>query len=189
MVRENPRGGRARVASPDRVAGLDRRSHRLPLPRRLKQLEHERAVELLQIGGMTARREVDLTHQQPVAGGRANRPERVPDLVPVARVAEVPAELVLQQPQAEGLARAGIVAKLWVLHEPVDRVDAEAVHPALHPAPHHSLHRLDDLGVVPVEVGLLGIEGVQVPAARDLVARPGGAAESGDPVVRRPVYR
>ena len=50
--------------------------------------------------------------------------------------------------------------------EPFDRVQAEAVDTALAPEADHACDRLSHLGVTPVEVGLLGIEGVQVPARR-----------------------
>ena len=42
-------------------------------------------------------------------------------------------------------------------------------------------------GVAPVEVGLLGVEGVQVPAAAAVVAGPRGPSEGGQPVVGGPV--
>ena len=48
----------------------------------------------------------------------------------------------------------------------------------------------DDLGVAPVEVGLLGQEGVQVPLLGGVVPRPrGAAAERRRPVVRRMLRR
>ena len=44
----------------------------------------------------------------------------------------------------------------------VDDVHPEAVDAAVEPVAHHRVDRLPDLGVLPVEVGLLGGEHVQV---------------------------
>jgi hypothetical protein len=70
----------------------------------------------------------------------------------------------------------------------VDHVDAEAVDAALAPEAQDVVHRLLDLRVVPVQVGLLGEEGVQVPLTAAFVARPRAAdgGERGAPGVRRP---
>ena len=54
----------------------------------------------------------------------------------------------------------------------VHDVDAEAVDAAVEPEAQHVVHGLDDLRVVPVEVGLLGQEGVQVPLPGGLVPGP-----------------
>ena len=72
--------------------------------------------------------------------------------------------------------RAALVAQQRVLGDPRDRVQAQAVDAAIHPEADHVVHRLLDLGVVPVEVGLLGHEAVQVVLLRGLVERPRGAA-------------
>ena len=83
--------------------------------------------------------------------------------------------------------RRRLVAQLVVLHRAIECVQAKAVDPAVQPEAHHVLHRPDHLGVAPVEVGLLRVEGVQVPPARARVARPGRASEGRRPVVRRAV--
>jgi len=71
-----------------------------------------------------------------------------------------------------------------VLGDHVDDVHAEAVDPAVEPPPHHRVDRLPDLGVLPVEVGLLPVEQVQVVLARGLVELPDGAGEERLPVGR-----
>ena len=73
--------------------------------------------------------------------------------------------------------RRRVVAQLGVLQDPVERVDAEAVDAAVQPEAQHLAERLGHLGVAPVQVRLLGIEGVQVPAPGRRVARPRRAAE------------
>ena len=82
-----------------------------------------------------------------------------------------------------------IVAELGVLHDHVHGVEPEAVDAAEEPEADDVLHRGDQRRVAPVQVGLLGIEGVEVPAPAHLVAAPRRAAEDGGPVVRRPVDR
>ena len=71
-----------------------------------------------------------------------------------------------------------------VLADHVDDVHPEPVHAAVQPPPHHGVDGLADLGVLPVQVGLLGGEDVQVVLAGALVPGPGRAGE-----VRLPVGR
>ena len=92
-----------------------------------------------------------------------------------------------RQREAAGCRR--VVPQLRVLDEPIHGVDPEAVGAALEPKPDNVLHGRDNLGIAPVEVGLLRVEGVQVPAPAVRIAAPGGASEDGRPVVRRPVDR
>ena len=70
-----------------------------------------------------------------------------------------------------------------------DGVEPEPVDSPVEPEADDLLHRGDDLRVPPVQVGLLGVERVQVPPPGLVVAAPGGSAEGRDPVVRGPVYR
>ena len=88
------------------------------------------------------------------------------------------------------LARARVLGHLRqrrVLDEQSGRVDAHAGDAAVEPEPQDVLVLGDDVGVVPVEVGLLGGEQVQVPLAGGAVgvgrARPGVAREVRHPVV------
>ena len=87
--------------------------------------------------------------------------------------------------------RAGVVAQQRVLGDLGDRVEPEAVDAAVEPEAQHVVHRRLDLGVLPVEVGLLGHERVQVVLAGALVERPRGAAglERRGPVVGRAAVR
>jgi hypothetical protein len=77
------------------------------------------------------------------------------------------------------------------VREALQGVDAEAVDAAVQPEAQDVVHRRLDLGVVPVEVRLLGQERVQVPLARRLVQGPRGARrlELRHPVVGRPAVR
>ena len=65
-----------------------------------------------------------------------------------------------------------------------DGVHPEAVHALVAPPAHHLEDLLAHGGVVPVEVGLEGAEGVEVVLPRGLVKGPGAAGEHGAPVVR-----
>ena len=78
-----------------------------------------------------------------------------------------------------------VVAQLRVLDDRVADVDAQAGDPPLEPEAQHLVERRADIVVPPVEVRLGRQELVEVVLARRLVQRPGGAAEVGDPVVRR----
>ena len=76
------------------------------------------------------------------------------------------------------------VGQAGLLDHAVRDVDPEAVDAPVQPEPQHVLELAADLGVLPVEVRLLGVEQVQVPlAVRD--AGPRGPAEDRQPVVRR----
>ena len=70
------------------------------------------------------------------------------------------------------------------LGDEVDDVHPEAVDAALHPAAHHPVHRRPDLRVLPVQVGLLAGEQVQVVLAGRRVELPGGPGEERHPVRR-----
>ena len=76
------------------------------------------------------------------------------------------------------------VRQALFLGHAVRDVDAEPVHTPVEPEPPDALELLGDLGIGPVEVGLLGREQVEVPLAVG-DASPGRAAERGRPVVRR----
>ena len=69
-----------------------------------------------------------------------------------------------------------------VLADHVDDVHAEAVHAAVQPPAHHGVDGLADLGVLPVQVRLLGGEDVQVVLPGRLIKGPGWAGEEGFPV-------
>ena len=84
-------------------------------------------------------------------------------------------------PRAPGVNDA--VGQGRVLRDQVDDVHAEAVDAAVEPPVHHAIDGGADLGVVPVQVGLLLVEQVQVVLARSLIPGPGRAGEEGPPVV------
>ena len=70
------------------------------------------------------------------------------------------------------------------LGDVVDDVHAEAVDPAVEPPPHHRVDGLPHLRVLPVEVGLLAREQVQVVLARRRVELPRRTGEGRGPVGR-----
>ena len=75
-----------------------------------------------------------------------------------------------------------LVAERGLLEQPVGHVDPEAVHAAVQPEAEDVFEQVADLGVAPVEVGLGGVEEMEVPLAV-VHPRPGRAAEDRLPVV------
>ena len=154
----------AQAAPAWRVRGLDRAAQLLRVPRRVQQLEGEHGVEVVAVGLPPRAGQVDLAHQKGVARRLADPGQRGPGVGGVARVGERELCLVLAQRQPVGLGGGRIVPQLGVLEQPVDRIHPVAGGAALEPEANHVLHRGDHLGVAPVEVGLLGVEGVEVVA-------------------------
>ena len=78
-----------------------------------------------------------------------------------------------------------VIGEGEVLRNQVDDVHTEAVHALVQPEAHDVVDLFADLRVLPVQVGLLDGEVVQVELAGRLVPFPHGGAEAGNPVVRR----
>ena len=154
-------------------------------PGRVQELEGEGEVEVLEVARQHRARQIDLADQQRLARRLAQGAEREPDLRVVAGVDRVERRLLGVERQRRLGGGGRVVAELGVLHDPLDRVDAEAGDAAVEPEADHLGEGGPDLGVAPVEVGLLGEEGVQVVAPAALVEAPGGPAEARAPVVRR----
>src|SRR5215211_9410857 len=76
------------------------------------------------------------------------------------------------------------VGKLGIFGDEVDYVHAEAIDAALQSPAHHRVGCPADLGVLPVEVGLLAREQVQIVLARLVVELPRRAGEHRAPVVK-----
>ena len=151
------------------------------LPGREQQLEGERRVEVFEVGLPLRARQVDLAHQVGVTHRLAHLGQRCTGVGGVARVGQRELGLVLAERQAVRLRGRRIVAQLRVLEQPVDRVHPIAGDTAVEPEAQRVLHGRHDLRVAPVEIGLLGIEGVEVVAPVQRL--PGRAAEGRGPVV------
>src|SRR6476661_4795586 len=82
-----------------------------------------------------------------------------------------------------------IVAKCRVLDQMPDHVDPETVDAVAEPETHRIINSLAHLRIAPVQIRLLGEEGVIVVLPRGVVVLPGAAAEFRQPVVRRPAVR
>ncbi|GES34174.1 hypothetical protein San01_66620 [Streptomyces angustmyceticus] len=90
-------------------------------------------------------------------------------------------DLVAEQLQLFAVAHVG---QAGGLDQAVGHIDPEAVHAQVEPEAEDGTELVPDGGVVPVEVGLLGGEEVEVPLAVGHPG-PGRAAEEGLPVVGR----
>ncbi len=176
VVGEHP--GRGRVDR--RVGGerrLDRLPHRTRLPRARQEVEVEGRVQLVRT--QVAREPLgvghpDLADQDPrLLVGVGDRAPPAIDLVQLVAVDEG---------MLAGAASGRLLGQVGVLDQQRGRVDPYAGDAALEPEAQDVLVLGPDVGVLPVEVGLLGREQVQVPLAV-LGARPGGAAEDRLPAV------
>src|SRR4051794_9673488 len=113
VARHHPGG------SPKRGGRLDRGSQPLGIPGGEEELEGEDEVEHLEPGLVLADRPVELAHEQRVARGLAQRPQRLDRLGPVARVTHLQLRGPRIQRQRKRLARGRVVPQLLVLHQSV----------------------------------------------------------------------
>src|SRR6266404_6624939 len=79
-----------------------------------------------------------------------------------------------------------IVAKLRILDQMPDHVDPETVDALAKPEAHHVIDGPARFRIAPVQIRLLGKEGVIIILPRGGIILPGAAAEFRQPVVRRP---
>ena len=150
----------------DRGAELDR------LPAGQDQLEVE---DLRQTAGLEVWRErlghvvPDLADGRPRPGeavGRVGVQDGPPG--PVERLQFGPVPVRGRRVQR---TRAGEVGQPGILEDPVRHVHPQPGHAAVEPEPDHVLEQGGNVRVVPVPVGLAGIEQVQVPLASPLAGR------------------
>ncbi len=188
MVGQHPGGGgvdRAHRVERD----VDHLAQRRRVPIGAQVLEVEGLVQLVGanvVGGALDGRGPGLGDADPLAR------VLVEDLAPAAVdlvhavLVEEGHDVVAEQLELVGAAEVG---QAGGLDQAVGDVDAEAVHAHVEPEAQDRAELVGDGRVVPVEVGLLGGEQVQVPVAggavRVLGAGPGRAAEDGLPVVGR----
>ena len=177
VVGQEPR--RPRRLGRELLEAVDRLAEGGGLPRQVQEHEVVREVQLVAA--------VDI-RDDPVQVEQVHLTDEHPVVVLVHHRAQPPQPLVDRRlPVLEGHRLAfDEVAQLRILGELLDDVDAKAVDTAVQPEAHHVVHRGLDVGVVPVEVGLLGEERVQVPLLRRLVVRPRAThrLERRAPVVR-----
>jgi hypothetical protein len=157
----------------------------LLVERGVEELERKREIEVLEIRPEVACGSIDLTHKEGIPRRFAHRLERDANLGPGFGMDVLKAPVLVSQRQRKGHRRDRVVAKVWILHQLLDGIDPEPVHAPAGPEADHIAHRGADLRHAPVEIGLLGIERVEVIAAGQLVERPGGSPESRDPIVGR----
>ncbi|OSY53652.1 hypothetical protein BG846_00661 [Streptomyces fradiae ATCC 10745 = DSM 40063] len=195
MVGQHPRRrGAHRPGGPQRL--VDHPAQRRRVPGAPQVVEVERLVQLVAAhvqGEPLRRRGPRLGDPDALrAAARPRRPLR-PRSVRVEEAAPLAVDLVdavlveegqLLRADQPGLLAVADVGQAGRLDHPVRHVEPEPVDAQIQPEPQHGREVGPHLLVLPVQVGLLGREEVQVPGAvRD--PRPGGAAEDGLPVVGR----
>ena len=96
-------------------------------------------------------------------------------------------ELEIERSRARpvGCRSRRIVAQFRVVHCEVQRIDAEAIDPAIKPEPHRCKHGILHLAIVHVHLRLRIQEIVQVVLTAPCIPGPGGATEDRLPVGRR----
>ncbi len=167
-------------------------------PGREQPVEVERLLELVgpdEVGHRLGGLGPGLGHGHPVAVVLVE--DLAPPPVDVVHLGLVPHRLVghfaLDHRAGDDRGRVGdgcgsllddLVAERGLLEQPVGHVDPEAVDAAVQPETEDVFEQVADLGVAPVEVGLGGVEEMEVPLAV-VHPGPGRAAEDRLPVVGR----
>ena len=191
---------RPRREQPGRHQCLHRRADgtpvRLRVPGREHQVERERLVELLVVGVLT--QDVG-TARRVRLGDEHQLTPRMIGLVGVDQLAPVtPRRMAFGPPREVRVRRSQFGTRRALLQLVVgeprrladhgDGVDAEPVDAAVEPEPQDAVEVVDDVGVIPVEIGLGRREHGEVPLTGRAVglddAGPRRAAEDGLPVVR-----
>ena len=197
MTAEDP-GGRA-AGGLVRDAGVDRPGDGAGGPVGILHLEVEGLSQARRVGGAARGDDARLGHGEArrVVGVEDGAPVAV-DVVDLVAVEQRVRAVVGQRPPGD--LRHRTVRLGHVLGHAGGHVDAEAVHAAIGPEAQSGQEVLTHGRIVPVEVGLLGGEDVEVPlvgagrsgtgewgaVGTDVVdALPGGAAEHGAPVIGR----
>ena len=183
MVAEHP--VRPRALRQHALVLLDQRRERARLPRGRDQVHVRRHVHAgAVVAGEPLERHVQLAdHHAAALGDRLRHRDHRREVVMVGAVDRQ--QLVVLRLAGPVVRVRRVVAQLRVLQHLAQRVDAEAVDAAVEPEAQDAEHRLAQLGVAPVEVGLLAQVGVVVEAAALGVERPPRPAEHAEPVVRR----
>jgi len=184
------RVGRPRLGAEQRLDFLNARAKRARLPRREQKAEIERLLQFIgaKVVGeraVIARPHFANHHARRIAVEHA--PKAANDVVDLGLVGAEPL-LVCEPFELRELPivwNFGIVAKLGFLDHLRDHIHAKSIDAAVEPEANHVVHRLDDLGIAEVEVGLLAQERMQIPLAARRVELPRRAAEGALPVVRR----
>ena len=197
MTAEDP-GGRA-AGGLVRDAGVDRPGDGAGGPVGILHLEVEGLPQARRVGGTARGDDAGFGHGEArrIVGVEGGAPVAV-DVVDLVAVEQGVRAVVGQRPPGD--LRHRTVRLGHVLGHPGGHVDAEAVHAAVGPEAQSGQEVLAHHRIVPVEVGLLGGEDVEVPlvgagcsgtgergaVGADVVdALPGGAAEHGAPVIGR----
>ena len=142
------------------------------------------------IGDETVQRQIDLPDQDAVVEFIDDAPHLGDDLMHLGLVGGIlRQDLFVRRPAVEVMRVGRVVAKVGVLDQVPDHVDAKAVDALAQPEPHHVVDRLAHFGIAPVQIRLLGEKGVVVILPGRFVVLPGAAAEFRQPVVRRAAVR
>lgn len=168
----------------------DRVGDRLRVPRQEQQLKVERKMHAASrrsvVGDEPLDGKIDFSYEQTIRIRIRERAHFGDDVVYFRTIRVVHREHDVVRRHCRDVRRiGGIVAKLAVFHDFIDDIDAESIDSAVKPETHRVEHRLPYVSVPPVQIRLLGKEGVVVVLARSVVESPRLAAEVAEPVEAR----
>ena len=131
--------------------------------------------------------QVHLTNQDPLGKRIDHRTQLTDHIVNLGLMLIVDASQTVLRHLCRGPGWIGwVIGEIGMLDQHPDHIDTEAINTAGEPEAHHIVDRSAYRRVAPVEIGLLGVEQMEVVLTRSLIKAPGRATKIAQPVIWRP---